>query len=329
MRNQKIKIEIGHKTILFTFFSFIAIKFFQAISGILISLFISALIATAVYPLVKYFTKFKIPRQLSASLILILIIAGLFGSFASLLPMVIAQASSLIQQFPYFIEQLGVYNIDSSVITSQFSTLPSNIFKFAIDTFSSSIFVFTIFVISFYLIMERANIDQHFRTLFGIKAEFYKKVFSEIEAKLGQWVRAEIFLMIIIGLMSYTGLILIGIDYALPLAIIAGILELIPNIGPTVSAVPAIIVGLATSPIHGILVTILYVLVQQLENSFIVPSIMRKTVDLHPVVTIIALLIGFELGGVILAVLALPIVLVAKLLIMNFYTQKQDSKIVA
>ena len=89
--------------------------------------------------------------------------------------------------------------------------------------------------------------------------------------------------MVIVGSMSYIGLVLLGIPYAMSLALIAGMLEMVPMVGPTVALVPALIVGFATSPIHGIVCFLgLYILIQQLENNLIVPKVMQKRLGLTP-----------------------------------------------
>ena len=135
---------------------------------------------------------------------------------------------------------------------------------------------------------------------------------DQLEESLGGWVRAELILMVIVGVMTYIGLVLLRVPFALPLAMIAGILEIIPNIGPTLSAIPAIIVAITIQPLMAVGVLALYVMVQVMENNFIVPQVMSKAIGVNPLVTIVALLIGFELAGVTGAVLAVPSVLIIK-----------------
>ena len=108
-----------------------------------------------------------------------------------------------------------------------------------------------------------------------IKERFLGLV-ERIERNLGQWVRIELFLMTLIGAVSYLGLRLLEIDFCLPLAVLAGLLEIIPSVGPTLSAIPAIIAGLTVSPTKGLMVMLLYVAIQQLENDLIVPKVMQK-----------------------------------------------------
>ena len=125
--------------------------------------------------------------------------------------------------------------------------------------------------------------------------------------------------MLIVGLMSYIGLTFLGVEFAVPLAFIAGLLEIIPNIGPTLSMVPAILVALGTSPILGLAVFALYFVIQQLENNLIVPKIFSKAVGVSPLVVIISLMIGFRVAGATGAILSLPTVLFLEILINDLY----------
>ena len=322
MSKQKpIKIDITHRTIIFTVLFILGLMAFKATWGILVAIFISLLIATAVYPLIERLEKLKIPKGVSAFIILLLIFVGLIASFASIIPPMIDQTSSFIRQLPALMEQIPGWELDPTIFTSQINSLPGNILKVAVDTFSFFIFSTTIFVVSFYIMMERANIDKRLKLFFGENSQKAKKIYIAIEKKLGHWVRSMIFLMLIIGVQTYIGLTLMGIKYALPLAIIAGLLEIVTSVGPTISAIPAAIVGFATSPLHGFMVIGLYLVVQLLENNIIVPAVMKQTVGLHPLVTIISLLIGFELGGVLLAVLSLPLVLTGQIVLEHLYPQ--------
>lgn len=313
------KIEITHRTIIFTVLFLLSLKLLQSVWGILVAIFISLLLATAIYPLIDKLSQIKIPKGVSAFVILLAIFIGLIASFASIVPPMINQTSSFIRQLPDLMDQIPGWEFDPAIFTSQINTLPGNILRVAVDTFTFLIFSTTIFVISFYLMMERSRLDERLKVYFGQRAEEIKEVYLEIEKKLGHWVRSMIFLMIIIGVQIYIGLTLMGIKYALPLSIIAGLLEVVTSVGPTISAVPAVIVGLATSPLHGLLVAALYLIVQLIENNIIVPNVMKQTVGLHPLVTIISLLIGFELGGVLLAVLSLPLVLTAQIILSHLY----------
>ena len=113
--------------------------------------------------------------------------------------------------------------------------------------------------------------------------------------------------MLSIAVLTYIGLTIIGVPYALPLAILAGLLEILPNIGPTIAAIPAIAIGYITGgPVIAGVVLLLSIVVQQLENSVLVPKIMRENANVNPLISIVAILTGFQLAGVMGALLAIP-----------------------
>jgi len=124
---------------------------------------------------------------------------------------------------------------------------------------------------------------------------------------MGRWLQGQMFLMLIIFALDYLGLLLIGAPYALVLALIAGILEIIPYIGPIVSAIIAVSISFLHDPVTGLLVLALFVLVQQLEGYVLTPLVMKRAVGLNPVVVILALMIGAKLGGVLGIIIAVPI----------------------
>ena len=130
--------------------------------------------------------------------------------------------------------------------------------------------------------------------------------------------------MSIIGVLIYIGLRLLGIPYALPLAIFAGILEAVPNIGPVISAIPGVVIALTISPVMGLAAAALYFLVQQLENSVVVPKVMQKATGVNPLITILSLAIGFQLAGPLGAILAVPIVIVVHVFATEFLFSKSS-----
>jgi predicted PurR-regulated permease PerM len=139
-----------------------------------------------------------------------------------------------------------------------------------------------------------------------------------VEKQVGGWVRGELVLMLIIGVLTYVGLILLGIPYALPLAVLAGLLEAVPNLGPTIAAIPVILMGLTISPLIGLGGLLQSIVIQQLENNLIVPKVMQSATGTQPLVTILVLLVGFTLGGVAGAILSMPIFLTVQTVIKAF-----------
>lgn len=115
----------------------------------------------------------------------------------------------------------------------------------------------------------------------------------------------------------YIGLFFLGIEFAIPLAVLAGLLEMVPTVGPILSAVPAILVAFSHSPVLALSVLALYIIVQQVENNILVPLIMKRSVGLSPVLTILALMIGGRFAGIAGAILAVPILLTIQEIIVS------------
>lgn len=321
------KIEISHRTIIFTTFFLLFLWILYQIRQVLIALFVSVILMAALNPAVDRLTKFKIPRFLAILLLYILIIGVFVLSIAGVVPPLVDQTSTLISRLPEYSQNLGLPIIDQKIIADQISQLgsiPANIVKLSISIFSNLFVVLAILVITFYLLMERRNLNKYLTVLFGGDSEKKaEKFINEMEKKLGGWVRAQLILMVIIGLFSYIGLRLLGIEFALPLAILAGVFEIIPNIGPIASAIPAFFAGFIISPLMGLAVIALYFLIQQLENTVIVPKIMEKEVGVNPIITILSLTIGFKLAGITGAVLAIPVVLLVRIVASEIYSSER------
>jgi predicted PurR-regulated permease PerM len=327
MKSSEIKIEISQKTIISTLgLLFLAYLLYQIIE-IIILLIIVILFATAINPFVTRLETWKIPRPVSIAIVYVIVIGSLVMVLANLIPQLITQGVNLIKQInlpPSLTQELMLDNINLQnlqIIANQLNSVP-RVLNLLFSAFSSVIAIFSFLVMTFYLLMERPHLHRYLTWLFKDNKAEHKaeKFISKLETQIGNWVRGEFTLMLIVGVMTYIGLTLLGIDYALPLALLAGLLEILPNLGPTISAIPAIIVAyLSVNPVMALAVLALYILVQQLENNFIVPYVMRHAVGLSPVITILLMLIGFRLGGVVGAILAIPVFLILKVVAVEFY----------
>jgi|SaaInlStandDraft_5_1057022.scaffolds.fasta_scaffold15100_2 predicted PurR-regulated permease PerM len=314
MTKQTYKIEISPKTIIFAVLTVLALWVFYQIRSIAILFFISFILATAVNPLAAAATRKKIPVMVPMMLVYLIVILTLSLVVASLIPAVIEQSSALFESVPtYFTALESTFNLDiaGNLGSNYLNTAPTNLLKFAGGLFSNIINIFAVFFITYYIIIERPHLHHHLTGLFG-KGNNEKKaeaLVRAIEKVVGGWVRGELILMVIIGFMTYFSLIILGIPYALPLAVLAGILEIVPNLGPTIAAIPAIFMGLTVSPVVGLGALATSILIQQLENNLIVPKVMQSATGAQPLATILVLLMGLTLGGVMGAILAMPLYL--------------------
>lgn len=317
------KIEISHKTILFTFFTLIILWFLYQIREIIFLLFLSLILAATLHSPVEFLTQKKIPRPLGILVLYLLILFGFGGTIALLVPPLVEETTKLVNNLPaffgslnrLFLNQLPAQELLKS-LTAETKFLGSNVFRFTLGFFGNIITLFTIFVFTFYLLLRWKNLPHFLATNFSdTYKERISRILDRIESGLGSWLRGEVILCLTIGLLSFLGLTLLKIPYALPLALFAGIMEIIPLIGPLVSAVPAILVALTISPLLALACGALYLVIQQLENNLIVPKVMQKATGVDPLVTIIVLMIGVKLMGVLGAFLSVPLVVLLKILL--------------
>lgn len=317
------RIEISPRTIIFTVSFLLGLWFLYQIRSIVVLIFISFILMTAVNPLVRLARKVKIPTILVMLIVYVGLISLITTVVASLVPAVVQQTRGLTQMLPSYLHSLeGVFNtqFDPNIAGNYLSSIPSNILKIAAGAFSNILNILAVFFMAYYLVVGRPHLHKYLLRFFPNHnaEERAEDLVLAVERQVGGWVRGELLLMGIIGLMTYIGLVLLGIPYALPIAVLSGLLEAVPNIGPTIAAVPAILMGLTVSPVVGLGALAMSILIQQLENNLIVPKIMQSATGTQPLVTIVVLLIGFTLGGIAGAVLAMPLFLTVQTVIKEF-----------
>lgn len=319
------KIEITHKTILFTLATLGLVWFFLQIKEILLLLFIAFILMAALGPMIGKMEKFKIPRPVSILIIYLLFIffVGLTGG--AVIPQLVSQTIRFWEELPALFNRLLPFlPLNFEFLSQQVSPVGGNLLKVTFGIFSNAFTVMMLFVLTFYMLMERQNLEGTIRTFFGeIKGEKIIKIIRAIEEKLGAWVRGQVLLMFIIGLAVYIGLTALKIEYALPLAITAGLFEIVPIVGSIFSSVPAILVAFLVSPAMALAVVALYFVVNQTEGSFIVPTVMKKAVGLPSIITLIALMVGAKLAGIFGALLAVPVVVVLQVILSEISSEKK------
>jgi predicted PurR-regulated permease PerM len=304
------KVEITYRTIIFTVLFLISLLVLWQLRPLILTVFLCFLFMEGLHPAVNWLEKTKMPRVLAILLVYLFIIAALSFSVVGVIPDLVDQSTVLIKNLPAALKNIDILGLNFIDFSSQLKileNLPGSITSLVVAIFSNLLSIFVFFVITFYLLLERKNFDKYLKSIFGQKSLKAITIFNQLEKRLGIWVGAQLTLMLIIGILSYLGYVIIGVNFALPLAIIAGILELVPNIGPTIASILAGIFGLTISPITGVLAVIWGIIVQQLENNFIVPKIMKEAIGINPLITILLIASGAKLGGVVGAVIALPL----------------------
>lgn len=312
---QELTVKISPSIIIFTVLFIAGIWLAMQIKAIIFMAFIAYIISVGLNKGIdRLEQKLKFHRVFGVLIIYILFIALLSLFIAFIFPPLIKEMTVLLAsiQLPViFQDEFKNFEVNLSSIKGLFDTFGTSLtaaFTIISSTFSGAFVAITTMVISLYFSLEKPKVIDGLANFFSkSRVEEIKEFFHEVDNQLGNWIRGEMILMSVIGLMTFLGLIILKIPYALPLAIIAGLLEIVPNIGPIFSAVPAIAVAFLTFgwPV-ALAVTILYIVIQQLENNLIVPKIMRSSVNINPLVSILGILIGAKLFGVIGALLAVP-----------------------
>lgn len=315
MRERIVKYILGNQ-VLVAILVVATVWLMVEIREILITLFVAYILMAAISPFADQLERKGIPRTLAVIAPYIVTIAALIVLILSLAPFLASQVALLITKFPAYLNQeirILELKLDAGQINSFAASELNNIGKSAFSLTSAifgSIFAFvSIFAISFYLLLYRNQVRDGFVSLFTKRhqAKVRKTTFL-IEEKLGSWLRGQIVLSFVIGLMTYIALLILGIEFALPLAVIAGVLELVPTIGPILSAIPALIVAFNISVTMAVVVLVLYMIIQFVENHVVVPRVMQRAVGLNPIIIILAIITGGKLLGIPGALLAIPFI---------------------
>jgi predicted PurR-regulated permease PerM len=314
-------LENSTKIILKVFGVALALVFLWLIRDIIVILLLSIIFASAMEPLVRYFKLRKVPRAASVLAVYVIVLAVAGAVVSLLIPPVLSQFSLLSDNLPQYTEQFRsqfpVVNelmggIDlGDAIKQIFSTVNGgeSVLNRTVGVFNGFFTFITVLVISFYLVAEEKGMREFIRSLVPPHyQEFTMGLVDSIQKKMGLWLLGQLILSVSIFLMTFLGLSLLGVKYALFLALLAGLLEVIPYIGPFVSAVPAIFFAFIQNPALAIAVLVLYIIIQKVEGYVLVPKVMEKTVGVSPLAVLLALLIGFKLAGVLGLLLAVPLV---------------------
>ena len=322
------KIELSYKTIVFAVFFLVFLRFLLEIKDIIFWVFVAFILMSAFKPMANSLEKRGVPRIIGIMAIYFVIILFLVLVGGALIPPLVVQTGHLVERLPRLIESIIPFiQVDVQLLTSQVAPIGENLVRVTVGLFNNIFAIFTVFVISFYLLLERSNLRTFLVNFLGKEiAEKIVVIINKVEERLGAWVRGQVALIITIGVFTFVGLLFLGIPYALPVAIFAGFMEVIPTVGPIISAVPAILVAFTISPLFALFAAGLYLVVQQLENHIVVPYVMRKAVGLPPLVTIIAILIGARLSGIGGAILAVPVVVTIESVVSEYIKLKTQNE---
>jgi len=325
------------RVVLFAAFVYLAIRFIDAIAGIILVFGIILLLSIILNPIVIWLERYKVPRVLS---VFALVIAGLGLAFLFMwliVPRLAEQFTGLAADFPEYLSSLqrwvgrelpGVAEripspdvlIEEGV--RRIGPLLGGLAGYAVSFANLLISIFVIFISTIFVLSNPRPIVQGFLALFPAKSR--KKVIDTVQSisqQMKAWAFGTIINMLFVFILTWIALSILGMEAAFLFAVIAGVLEIVPIIGPIVAAVPPVLVALAQDPVFALWVVIIYVIIQQLESNLIIPLVMGGQLKQHPLSIIFAVLVMGGIFGLVGIFLAVPTVAAAKTLITKFYIE--------
>lgn len=308
---------------------------------LLLLLFAAIVISTAISPAVDWLHRRGLPRLLGIALLYLLLLAFIAGLILLGAPLIVEQATNLASAIPeaydelrqtmlrnpnLFVWRLGVeLPPQFPLATSGEASVEESVSAVAqawqtIGLVASTIFgIFATLALAFYWTLEGERTKRALLLLLPLdKRESARELVTTIENNIGNFIVGQATLALIIGVLALAAYLLIGLPYALVLAILAGIMEVVPLIGPTLGAIPAAIVAFSVDPVKAIWVIVATAVIQQLENSFLVPRVMDRAVGVNPLVTLLALTAFGSLFGVVGALVAIPVAAMVQILLQRF-----------
>lgn len=342
---KNIKVNISIATLVKVVVVLAAAFVFYLLRDIVLIILTSVVIASAVSPAANWFAKYKVPRVFAILLVYVIAFSVIGGTFFFFLPPLLtdfsdiafkipAQLNTLINNNPTWSSMATLFgnfstkfSVEEVVSSGLFdSSLPQNAMDLTRAIFGSIFEFILIVVISFYLAVQKNGVENFLRVIIpGKKEEEHViNLWKRTEVKIGLWMQGQLLLAVIIGALVFLGLTLFQVKYALTLAIIAAVFELIPIFGPILASVPAILFGFGDSTILGLIMIGLYTIIQQFENHLLYPLVVKKIIGVNPLIVIISLLVGYELFGFLGMVLAVPLATLLMELISDIEKEKHS-----
>lgn len=297
-----------------------------AAGGILLLLFLAILLASALEPVVGTMRgRLRLGRSLTILVVYLAFFAAVIGIAFIVVPAAIKQGEEILDSLPPFFDQTRAWASDlrpaalarsvGALVDSVAGILkpppppdPDTVAEVGTAVAEGAIALVTLLTIVFFWLVEHARLQRY--TLAFVSADRRagaRDAWNEIETRLGLWVRGQLILMGAMGVATGITYTVLGLPGALLLALIAALTEAIPMVGPLLGAIPAVLVAATVSPELAVIVAIVYLVLQFLEGSVLVPMVMRNTVGISPLLVFVSLLVGGAVGGLLGAFLAVPI----------------------
>ncbi|MDP3784638.1 MAG: AI-2E family transporter [bacterium] len=326
MNSEKQVFEISTNTIFKFLLLVVLFWLLYELRNVIAIILTSVVIASAIEPAAHWFSRYKIPRVLGVLFIYLVAFSALGLVFYLVLPPLFSEIADFVLDLPRYVQT----SFEPRNVLSFFPQLPAGFsdilrdfilnlensvgaaaggfLKTTAAIFGGAISLILIIVISFYLSVQEHGIENFLKIVTPREYEGYiLDLWARSRRKIGLWLQGQFLLGILVGVLVFLGLTILGVKYALLLAILTAIFEVIPVFGPVMAAIPAVGIAFLQKPVLGLSVLVLYFIVQQFENHLIYPLVVRKTIGVPPLLVVLALVIGGTLGGFFGLLLSVPI----------------------
>ena len=350
MENRPITFSITTGTIVKTVLILIGAWLIFTLRGLVLDVLTAIVIASAIEPGVARLRRNKVPRIAAVIIIYLLIFLVLFGIFYFFLPSLFEELAAFIAALPSYLNTfssggafgqytqiLGITGPSTisvnDIMTSIRSSLDvggvfDNAFTAVSAIFGGVFSSILIIVFSFYFAVIETGVEGFLRVVAPHEHQAYVLgLWRRSRTKIGLWMQGQLLLGVIMGVLVYLGLTILGVQHALVLAVIAACFEIIPVFGPTLSAVPAVLIAFATGGAAlGVLTIALYVIAQQFENHLIYPLVVTRVVGVSPLLVILALIVGWDLAGFLGILLSVPAAATIQELVKDLEARRRETR---
>ena len=309
----------------------------------------AVVIASAVEPAAQWFARYRVPRVAAVLIVYLSAILFLLGIFYFLMPPLINDLVGFLSNLPQYLDRVeatnplagnplfpfvseglnGSFSLREllSGVQASLSNAAEGLVKTVSTIFGGVLGFIFIVVFSFYFAMNETGVDDFLRVVTPTKHQSHVLgLWKRSQRKIARWMQGQLLLAVIVGVLVYLGLAIFGVEYALTLALIAALLELIPVFGPILAAVPAVIVAFGSGGTTLALIVVgLYVIIQQLENHLIYPLVVTKVVGVPPLLVILALIVGAKLAGFLGIILSVPAAAVVQELVVDLERRRRSA----
>ena len=322
---QLFKTEITTGTILKAIGLVVAIILFLKIWQVVASVFMAVVIAAALEPTLRWLEGKKIPRIVSVPSMYLIFLGTFLGAFYAILPSLFNEVYILSQSLPERYENViqefirsGAFDnlgflvpaLDQLVVglQDQLGQLIPNLFNFITAIFGGVVSFLLVIVFSFYISLSKNDVEKSILFITPERhREYVSDLFKRMQKRAGRWLQAMFVLATMIGVSTFAIMQLLGVKFALTLGLAAGLLEIVPYVGPFMAGTLIFAVASSESLALGFLAVLLFLLLQQLEQILIIPSVMSRAVGISPLAVLAAVLIGAKLAGFWGVILAIPL----------------------